>query len=145
MNVSWWCTENQSINISISHKQQNLDQITSYIVQHIAGKPLSLRIQKFYPYASQQIKVCWNRSSTASLEGEMLHNVQSNKIEPRKATALAHLTKFIEIVPRHVLNAAEMEEKRFPYTFLVSREFSAGIGMVVAVAVFPLTDSCKKS
>ena len=90
-------------------------------------------------------KVCWNRSSTASLEGEMLHNVQSNKIEPRKATALAHLTKFIEIVPRHVLNAAEMEAKRFPYTFLVSREFSAGIGMVVAVAVFPLTDSCKKS
>ena len=30
---------------------------------------------KIFPYASQQIRVCWIRSSTASLEGEMLDNM----------------------------------------------------------------------
>ena len=62
-----------------------------------------------------------------------------------KKTALAHLTKFIEIVPRYVLRAAEMGAKRFPYTFLVSCEFPAGVWMLVAVVILQLTDLCKKS
>ena len=47
--------------------------------------------------------------------------------------ALAHPAKFIVIVPRHILRAAKMEAKRFPYTFFVCCEFSAGDWMVVVV------------
>ena len=45
-----------------------------------------------------------------------------------KKTALAHLAKFIIIVPRHMLRAAEMEAKRFPYTFLFVANFPLVFG-----------------
>ena len=37
----------------------------------------------------------------------------------------------IVVVPKHILRAAKMEAKRFPYTFLVSCEFPAGVRVVV--------------
>ena len=42
----------------------------SYEVHHIKQKLLSSQIQLSHFYAVQHIKVRWNRSSTASLEGE---------------------------------------------------------------------------
>ena len=67
------------------------------------------------------------------------------RYEPPKETALDHLTKFRVVVPKHILRAAKMEAKRFPYTFLVSCEFPASVRMVVVVANLPQTDSYKKS
>ena len=45
--------------------------------------------------------------------------------------ALAHLTKITKIVPKYILKWARVEAKRFPYTFFVCCEFSAGGWMVV--------------
>ena len=53
------------------------------------------------------------------------------RYEPPKETALDHLPKFKVVVPKHILKAAKMEAKRFPYTFLVSCEFPAGVRVVV--------------
>ena len=44
---------------------------------------------------------------------------------------IAHPSKFIVMVPRHILKGAKLEAKRFPYAFFVCCEFSAGVWMVV--------------
>ena len=49
--------------------------------------------------------------------------------------ALGHCTKFIVVVPKHILRAAKMEAKIFPCRCLVSCKFLAGVWVVVLVVV----------
>ena len=68
--------------------------------------------------------------------GYFAPNLFTPRYFPCKKMALGHRTKFIVVVPKHILRVAKMGAKIFPCKFLVSCKFFVGEWVVVVVGRF---------